>query len=185
MNTEQIKDMQRRVGVMADGFWGPKSMAACQAHLRQLMAGHQWPGATQRELTDFYGLPGDESRLVNLDVQGLGVKYEGSPVKTIRCHGKVAGSLRAILQELQTVAPGVLAQYDGCYANRAMRGGSLPSLHARGAAIDFDAVNNGNTAHWPVKAVMPLAVMEVFARHGWLSAGAFWGRDAMHFQATR
>jgi hypothetical protein len=31
---------------------------------------------------------------------------------------------------------------------------------------------------------MPLAVMEHFAREGWLSAGSAWGRDAMHFQAT-
>jgi hypothetical protein len=28
-------------------------------------------------------------------------------------------------------------------------------------------------------------VMEFFAVGGWLSAGAFWGRDAMHFQATK
>jgi hypothetical protein len=32
---------------------------------------------------------------------------------------------------------------------------------------------------------MPLEIMEAFAREGWLAAGAFWGRDAMHFQATR
>jgi hypothetical protein len=27
--------------------------------------------------------------------------------------------------------------------------------------------------------------MEEFAKEGWLAAGAFWGRDAMHFQATQ
>jgi hypothetical protein len=32
---------------------------------------------------------------------------------------------------------------------------------------------------------MPIQVMEEFAKEGWLAAGAFWGRDAMHFQATR
>jgi hypothetical protein len=32
---------------------------------------------------------------------------------------------------------------------------------------------------------MPLAVMEEFSREGWLAAGAFWNRDAMHFQATQ
>jgi hypothetical protein len=32
---------------------------------------------------------------------------------------------------------------------------------------------------------MPLEVMEMFAQEGWLSAGAFWGRDAMHSQATK
>jgi hypothetical protein len=57
-------------------------------------------------------------------------------------------------------------------------------LHARGAAIDLLADTNGNLTAWPVAARMPFAVMEAFAREGWLSAGAFWGRDAMHFQAT-
>jgi hypothetical protein len=32
---------------------------------------------------------------------------------------------------------------------------------------------------------MPLEVMEFFAVGGWLSAGAFWLRDSMHFQATK
>jgi hypothetical protein len=65
-----------------------------------------------------------------------------------------------------------------------MRGGSTPSLHARGAAIDLDPDNNANKQHWPASATMPFAVMEAFAREGWLSAGAFWSRDAMHSQAT-
>jgi hypothetical protein len=66
-----------------------------------------------------------------------------------------------------------------------MRGGTRPSTHARGIAIDLAPVWNGNATPWPAKATMPLAVMEQFAREGWLPAGAFWGRDAMHFQATR
>ena len=66
-----------------------------------------------------------------------------------------------------------------------MRGGSRPSLHARAAAIDLDPGNNGLVTHWPMKATMPLEVMEAFAREGWLPAGAFWSRDAMHFQSTQ
>jgi hypothetical protein len=79
----------------------------------------------------------------------------------------------------------VIRRYFGCYVNRPIRGGSTPSLHARGAAIDFDANRNRNAQHWPVSATMPIEVMECFAREGWLCAGAFWSRDAMHFQATR
>ncbi len=66
-----------------------------------------------------------------------------------------------------------------------MRGGSLPSLHARGAAIDLMAATNRNKQHYPSGADMPFSVIEVFAKHGWLSAGAFWSRDAMHFQRTK
>jgi hypothetical protein len=37
---------------------------------------------------------------------------------------------------------------------------------------------------WPTKATMPFEVIEIFAREGWTSGGAYWGYDAMHFQAT-
>jgi hypothetical protein len=65
-----------------------------------------------------------------------------------------------------------------------MRNGTLPSLHARGAAIDLDPDDNGLHIPWPVRATMPIEVMEAFAREGWKPAGAFWSRDAMHFEAT-
>lgn len=178
--------MQKKLGVVADGFWGPKSIAACQAHLKAIIkdANYQWPKATQPALQAFYGSPGDESKLSDLNVTGLGMMYEQKPVHTIRCHTRVMGSLICILEELRACYPVLLTQFDGCFNDRPMRNGSLPSLHARGAAIDFNAAQNGNTTAWPVRAVMPLEVMEIFAKRGWKSAGAFWGRDAMHFEAT-
>lgn len=186
MSTDQIKALQERIGTTPDGLWGPKSIAACQAHLRRLMPSvSPWPGTSQRELTAFYGAPGDESKLTNLDVSDLDVRYDGSKVKTIRCHELVAPSLRRILVSLSKTHPEVLRDYNGCYNNRAMRGGSTPSLHARGAAIDFCADTNGLKTPWPTKADMPLGVMEAFAREGWLSAGAAWGFDGMHHQSTR
>jgi hypothetical protein len=66
-----------------------------------------------------------------------------------------------------------------------MRGGSLPSLHARGAAIDLASDTNRMSQSWPVSADMPLEVMEYFAAEGWVGLGWLIGRDAMHFQATR
>ena len=187
MTCAQIIAMQAKIGTAPDGFWGPKSIAACQKHLRALMPkDSNWPGTSQAALQGFYGSPGDESRLVNLDVQGLDVRYDGKPVRTIRCHERVAESLRRVLEDIAAGPhPDILAQYAGCYNNRPMRGGSLPSLHARGAAIDLDPDNNRLSQSWPVSATMPLEVMESFAREGWLAAGAFWGRDAMHFQSTR
>jgi D-alanyl-D-alanine carboxypeptidase len=186
MKREDIEQMQRRVGVDDDGFWGPKSMAAGRNYLRSLdVSGSNWPGTSQRELQDFYGSPGDESKLVNLPVKDLSIKYDGAKVKAVRCHDKVADSLRLILSELSDSHPEIAALYAGCYNMRKMRGGSLPSLHARGAAIDFDPARNGNLTSWPHKATMPLEVMVIFARRGWVSAGMFWGRDAMHFQATK
>jgi hypothetical protein len=185
MTRDRIKSIQSKIGVEVDGFWGPKSIAACQRHLRSLMpAETNWPGTSQASLQGFYGSPGDESKLVSVNVEGLGLKYDGKPVKSIRCHDKVADSLKRVLTTLSKTHPDILAQYAGCFNNRPMRGGSLPSLHARGAAIDLAPDTNQNKQAWPVSADMPLEVMESFAREGWLAAGAFWGRDAMHFQAT-
>ena len=186
MTTDQIKAIQAKIGTVPDGFWGPKSIAACQKHLRSLMPKpHPWPNTDQASLQKFYGSPGDESRLASIDVSGLDVRYENKPVKTIRVNKACADSLLRVLTRLEVTAPGILRKYAGCFNNRNMRGGSTPSLHARGAAIDLSAEFNGNHTAWPVAATMPIEVMEEFAKEGWISAGAFWGRDAMHFQATR
>lgn len=186
MTEDQIKAMQTRIGVTPDGFWGPKSIDACKAHLRRFMATPSpWPQTDQKSLTKFYGRAGDESRLVAMQNVPQGLLYEGKQVRTLRCHDKVARSLRTILAQLCDKFPAIAAQYDGCFNDRLMRGGSLPSLHARGAAVDFDPDDNANRQSWPISATMPLEVMEIFAAESWIPAGAFWGRDAMHFQATR
>ena len=187
MTNEQIKAIQVKIGTEPDGFWGPRSIAACQAHLKTLEPKvNPWPASTQAALQGFYGDPGDEEQLVNLNVAAYGVRYDGQPVKSIRCHDKVADSLDRILAKLSDIPQGrdVLKQYAGCFNNRLMRGGSLPSLHARGAAIDLDPATNRNRQAWPTSATMPIEVMEIFAAEGWTCAGAAWGRDAMHFQAT-
>jgi hypothetical protein len=180
-----IVALQKRIGATPDGFWGPGSIAQCQRYLRSLMpTPNPWPKSDQASLTKFYGAAGDESQLVNVPAP-VPMKYDGKLIKTIRCHRKVADSLVRALTEAYARRPDIVQRYDGCFNNRKMRGGSLPSLHARGAAIDLDAGRNGNRISWPVAAVMPIEVMECFAREGWLPAGAFWGRDAMHFQATQ
>jgi hypothetical protein len=187
MTRIEIQEMQKRIGATPDGFWGPQSIAACQKHLRKLMPKpHPWPKSDQASLSAFYGAAGDPMQLTVIPVLTLGVHYDGKPVKSIMCHHKVAQSLKRILEEI-AAGPhaAILRQYAGVYNNRTMRNGTSPSLHARGAAIDLAPDANANSTHWPIRATMPLGVMESFAREGWLPAGAFWGRDAMHFQATR
>jgi hypothetical protein len=187
MTGPEIEAIQRRIGTKPDRFWGAKSTAACQAHLKAMMPWpNPWPSQSQAALQGFYGSPGDESQLVSIDVTGLGVRFDGAAVRSIRVHHKCAESLLRVLREI-AASPFryVLAEYAGTYNNRPMRGGTLPSLHARGAAIDLMPATNRNHQHWPTSANMPIEVMEMFAREGWLSAGAFWSRDSMHFQATK
>lgn len=187
MNPDQIKAIQTKIGTAADGEWGPKSKAACQAYLRSLMPNpNPWPSSDPASLNRYFGNAGDESILTPMPLVGLGIQYDGAPVKVIRCNKLVAASLHRVLE---AIAAGphadILTRYAGCYNYRVMRGGSSLSCHAWGVAIDLDPDNNGNLTPWPKVATMPFEVIEAFAREGWLSAGAFWGRDGMHFQATR
>lgn len=186
MTKKDIMQIQRKIGVVADGFWGPKSIAAVQVYLRAMMPTHSgWPATNQRALTSFYGVAGDENQMTTINVSEFLMEYEGVRVSRMTCHRLVAMSLKRIFAALRASPYAyVLEHFDGCYNNRKMRGGNSPSLHARGAAIDFMSKSNGNLTPWPTVATMPLEVMEIFAKEGWLSAGAFWGRDAMHFQAT-
>lgn len=192
MTKSEIVRTQRRVGTIPDSWWGPKSIAACQKYLRSLMPSRNpWPETDQASLTAFYGRAGTESRHTQI-APPYPMYFDGARISAITVHEKCAESLLRVLTELSTIYTTTVERresgvsvYDGCYNNRLMRGGSIPSLHARAAAIDLDAEHNGNLETWPVVAIMPIEVMECFAREGWVSAGAFWGRDAMHFQATR
>jgi hypothetical protein len=190
MTRQQIQEIQERIGTTPDGFWGPKSTAACQTYLRSLMPSPSaFPASTPQALNKFYGDPAKGEvigQIIKLDVTGLGLKYSGSLVKTVNVHAKCADSLRRVLLDISArECAWVLGEYAGIYNHRPMRGGTRWSLHAYGAAIDLAPGTNGLNTHWPTRANMPLEVMECFARQGWLPAGAFWSRDAMHFQATR
>lgn len=187
---ERIKHTQRVVGADDDGDWGAQSNKACRDYLRGLAPkNNPWPTTDQRSLQAFYGSPGDESNLVTFEFP-YPILYEGKRVLKGRCHKKVKDSLLRVLTAISNkwqTDRGIFEEaedYGGIYNNRPMRGGSSPSLHARGAAIDIDADDNGNLVHWPNVADMPIEIIAEFAKEGWLSAGAFWNRDAMHFQAT-
>lgn len=191
MTTSEIQSIQRRIGVEPDGFWGPLSIKACQRHLRSLMpAKNPWPKSDRASLESFYGKAGDESNLETFDFP-FPTYYGGKRVLRSRCHKKVKASLLRILIEIgQKYGQdrGIIEEaedYGGIYNYRVKRGGTSLSTHAWGIAIDLDADDNTFRNSWPMQADMPLEIMECFAREGWLSAGAFWGYDAMHFQATQ
>lgn len=187
----KIKKIQARVGTEPDGFWGPKSIAACKKHLRALMPKvSPWPASDPASLRKFYGEPGDEKQLTVITFP-FPIFYQGKQVETTRVHKKCADSLLRILSAIHNKYGNdrdimeEAQDYAGIFSFRKKTGGSSYSLHAYGAAIDLDPGDNSYGSAWPVKADMPIEIMEEFAREGWLPAGAFWGYDAMHFQATR
>lgn len=191
MNTEQIKEIQRRIGTAPDGIWGPKSKAAVREHLLKLVpVPNPWPASDTYSLANFYGAPGDERNLVTIEFP-YPMFYGGKRVTHTRVNRRCAASLLKVLRAIRDRLgdrPDVIEDhedYGGVYNFRVKRGGSTYSLHAYGAAIDLDADDNTFRDPWPTKADMPLEIMEEFAKEGWLPAGALWGYDAMHFQATR
>ena len=149
-----------------------------------------WPFSTREGLRDFYGEPGDEGNLVPISFP-FPMFYGEKLVTKSRCHKKVHDSLMRILTRLGTFEGGTreildpVSDYGGIYNFRNKRGGTSLSVHAWGAAIDLDADDNSFRDPWPLVADMPLEIMEEFAKEGWQSAGAFWGYDAMHFEACR
>jgi hypothetical protein len=198
MKQSEIIRTQERVGAVPDGFWGPKSVAACQAYLRTLMpVPHPFP--KQQHVAEFYGPHGEKggfsppTKKITLPFTIYYTEKGGTKsVRTLFPHERCADSLLGVFDRLAEVYPdkasreaaGVLV-YDGLYNPRKMRGGAkLWSMHAWAIAIELNASRNGNKVHWPTNASMPIEVMECFCREGWTPAGAFWGRDAMHFQAT-
>lgn len=179
-----IRELQSNVGTTPDGFWGPQSIAAVQQHLRKLMPKvSPWPKPDDASMLAFFGGPGNEEWLVSIPLGGSW-RVGGKKATRTRCHVRVSDSLERIFAELVRQGWNNVLEYDGCFNDRSMRGGTRKSKHAWGAAVDLDARNNGNQTHWPTRAKMPIEVMEVFAKEGWVAAGAFWGRDAMHFEAT-
>lgn len=186
MTKEQIIAIQRKVGTDPDGIWGQKSTMACRAYLRSLMPkGNDAPKPDESAMIAYYGQPGNTGNFTSIRVTDLGVQYEGADVKTIVCHSKAAASLLAALTEIsKTPSAWVLKKYAGCYNNRPMRKSKRKSKHAWGVAIDLAPEGNGMDDTWPNESTMPFEVMEAFARAGWISAGAEWGFDAMHFERT-
>jgi len=77
--------------------------------------------------------------------------------------------------------------WGGCYNDRPIRGGSKPSMHSWGIAMDYDPANN--KLRWGKdKATFAqpeyLEWWKIWERHGWISLGRQRNFDWMHVQAA-
>lgn len=151
-----------------------------------------WPLVGHERL--FYGDPAKVEAKLVLVVPPFRIYYEGIQTKGIRIHPKLVDSLKAVLHEVmdhyqtqQAIDANHVSNYSGSYAARPIRGSTKTSMHAYGAAIDFDAEHNQMTQSKTAgffKAEHPL--VKAFKAQGW-----FWGgdyknrRDPMHFEALR
>ena len=77
----------------------------------------------------------------------------------------------------------------GTFNYRKMRNGTLPSLHAYGAAIDLGGGEFFNSNGWSKKdALFALPVyrplLDIMEKWGWYNQGRYKNNDYMHFQAA-
>lgn len=201
-----VKELQQFLGVTADGIFGAKSQAALDAVLRPDFikmtteapvpgfrpASLQWP--LEAEAADFYGKsdgsPAWEAAHLATFPAPYPLYIEGTLVRNIRCHKLVLPSLQRILTKIRELYPtqekmraSGMDQYDGCYSYRPVRGSTRLSMHAYGAAVDFDSEHNPLGA---TSGRMPAEVVAIFKAEGWRWGGDYTGRrDLQHFEACR
>jgi hypothetical protein len=112
----------------------------------------------------------------------------GGTVRVTTVNG-VAEKLAAVSAELEKL-PASLTQYlvpsAGTYNCRPVAGTKSLSVHAYGAAIDLNA-KFGDYWRWakgkPVwKNRIPLAIVQIFERHGFIWGGKWYHYDTFHFE---
>ncbi|RCK75783.1 MAG: N-acetylmuramoyl-L-alanine amidase [Candidatus Ozemobacter sibiricus] len=101
----------------------------------------------------------------------------GGQMVAVTCHRLIAGRLKAVFEEIK--ARGLsryIKSFDGCFNNRNKRGGSSPSTHAWGIAVDLNASENPMGSSRMTEGQRQLA--EVFRKYGFYQLP----NDPMHFQ---
>lgn len=190
---QNIKAIQRAVGVTPDGIIGPMTLAAIGKALG-IPATPEWPTqANVRAGDSVFGKPGDESALVSIK-PAYQLYFEGTPVKTIRVHRLIAEHVAAALKEVlvhygpQRIKELSLDQYGGSYNYRKTATGRSLSMHAWGIALDFAPGLNAYEKRKPYASLsLPEcdAWWDIWERHGAVSLGRERDYDWMHLQFAK
>lgn len=192
MKTE-IKRIQQKLGVTADGIIGPITIQALQNALGVLPV-PIWPTQAEvRKGNSRFGQPGNESALTSI-TPPYPLFYEGQPVRTIRVHNAIALHVQQALREIlshygeNTIHRLGLDLYGGCYNYRSTSGGKALSMHAWGIALDFAPESNAYSYHAPRATLSSQeceAWWQIWESHGAVSLGRECDYDWMHLQFAR
>ncbi|MGL4324325.1 MAG: M15 family metallopeptidase [Beijerinckiaceae bacterium] len=117
----------------------------------------------------------------------------GGAVASLTVNRRCAPSLQRILEAIAqhygsqaAIEKARMHLCGGAFHFRLKRGGHTLSIHSWGAAIDLDPERNGFGRRYSEnRGMMPMAVVDIFAREGWIWGGRWSKADAMHFQAAR
>jgi hypothetical protein len=158
--------------------------------------GSRWPRQAQSEMEKFFGPVGANQTALALP-EGYPMRLAwdpGKPVTRSSCHKKIHDAARRVLvRVLDHYGPARIRElgldlFGGCLNVRKMRGGSAWSMHAWGAALDFDPERN--QLKWD-RSRARLARPEyekwwaLWEGEGFVSLGRARDFDWMHVQAAR
>jgi len=194
-----------------DGFWGPITEEAYN-QLRTIIFPDEkspvvwrpeevadvnpnsWPKQYTGEFDDFYGNPGDHLVGVSLPYDHRLSWQPEKKVRSFQCHAKVAESITKVLGQVlshygeEEIRRLKLDVWGGCFNIRPIRGGTKPSMHSWGIAIDYDP--NRNKLNWGADRAAFAGEeykkwWELWEAEGWVSLGRSRNFDWMHIQAAR
>lgn len=146
------------------------------------------------EIINKYGKPNQNGTyLININLPyPMRLAWDlNTKVTKMRCHKLVANNFINVFKDLldyygydKIVELGI-DKFGGCFAFRAMRGGSDYSRHSWGIAIDLDPERNqlketSKTARFARPEYK--AMIDIFYKHGFVSLGVEKNYDWMHFE---
>lgn len=195
-----------------DGLWGHNTREALTAFNTEQITGKRpviernpvsgeptesvvWP--RQADMQRVFGAPGSSEATAgqcDLPFPFIIAWNTSQRVNRFACHRKVAGTFTRVFADAAKHYGEArfrqlrLDRFGGCYNNRAMRGGTRPSTHAYGAAVDLDPENN--QLRWGrdrASFARPEydAFWKIIEAAGLVSLGRVANMDWMHFQAAR
>jgi hypothetical protein len=106
--------------------------------------------------------------------------FDGKEVKRARCHRLLVDNFLKAFQDIKDAGlESEVKNFSGIFNKRTQKGGSRPSTHSWGIAIDLEAEK------FPLGSSKRFSdeIVKIFTEAGFLYGGDFKGRkDPMHFQ---
>ena len=155
---------------------------------------NEWPKQYTDEFNDFFGNQGDHLVDVDLPYEHRISWQLDKKIRRFKGHEKVRNSISSVLTNVlahygvEEIRRLRLDVWGGCFNIRPIRGGTKPSMHSWGIAMDYDP--NRNKLRWGAdKAVFAREEYqrwwEFWEEEGWVSLGRSRNFDWMHVQAAK
>ena len=152
---------------------------------------------TTKQIIQIYGQPNQQGSYLTTIQLPYPMRLawdKKTSVTKMRVHKKAAQDFTNVFNELlkvyglQKIQELGIDLFGGCFAFRAMRGGSDYSRHSWGIAIDLHPEANGLKTPYS-KALFSKPEYEelhrIFEKHGFINLGKTKGYDAMHWEVKR